>query len=558
MNYKLNRLVAAALAGSFMLGFGANAMADSTDDILNALIAKGVLTEEEGALLQKGRAGEKEAAEKKKLEGVATKIKDGAISWESGDGRNSMALTGRLHFDAHNSNVDFPKGEDYDKDTASAADQFEVRRARIGVKGKIAKDFKYEAVTNLVGGTPTIDVAYLDWAKYDKANIRFGKFKQPFNLEEQTSSNNIDFMERSYVNQLAPAKKLGVMVMGEGTPGFTYAASAFQFNDTEQDYENDKMSYAGRTTVNFAELMGQKDAIYHVGLSGFDSSYTVRPSTSSSNSGGKDTSGTVLAYRGANRGVANIFRAQIQGDQAGQTWQSASSDSTAGIDSKAWGLEGVFAKGPFKFQAEYVSADYKAKYESAAYDSKTNAAIPVTDTKMKMDTNAWYAEVMWMITGENYADSYKKGTFGAIKPKNEFDLDSGKGLGAWEVGFRVEGYSVDDGSFSGGSASDVKKGGTRYQGNLSCDGVNGKSSTAVGNSTQNGSSTATSGLSESGCESGAKSYTAGLKWILNPNVLFKLNYTYTKFDNKWDHFDVDGQKYLDSEKIVSLRGQWMF
>ena len=532
MNYKLSSLVAAAVAGSFMLGFGANAMADSTDDIVNALIAKGVLTEEEGALLMKGRAGEKEAAEKKKLEGVATKIKDGAISWESGDGRNSMALTGRLHFDAHNSDVDFPKGEDYDKDTASAADQFEVRRARIGVKGKIAKDFKYEAVTNLVGGTPTIDVAYLDWAKYDKANIRFGKFKQPFNLEEQTSSNNIDFMERSYVNQLAPAKKLGVMVMGEGTPGFTYAASAFQFNDSELDYKNEDMSYAGRTTINFAELMGQKDAIYHVGLAGFDNSYTVRPTTSSSTSGGTATSGTVFAYRSANRGLANIFRAQIQGETAGSSLQSASSDSTAGIDSKAWGLEGVFAKGPFKLQAEYVSADYKAKFESGA-----NANI-------KMDTNAWYAEAMWMLTGENYADSYKKGVFGAIKPKNEFDLESGKGLGAWEVGFRVEGYGVDDGSKAGTS-------GTRFQGNLSCDGANGKSSTAAGNSNQNGAT-------ESGCESGAKSYTAGLKWILNPNVLFKLNYTYTKFDNKWDHFDVDGTKFLDSEKVMSLRGQWMF
>ncbi|NOU26072.1 MAG: porin, partial [Methylotenera sp.] len=59
MNQKLSSLIAATLAGSLMMGFGANAMADSTDDIVNALVAKGVLTEEEGALLMKGRAGEK-------------------------------------------------------------------------------------------------------------------------------------------------------------------------------------------------------------------------------------------------------------------------------------------------------------------------------------------------------------------------------------------------------------------------------------------------------------------------------------------------------------------
>lgn len=55
MNFKLKNLVAATLAGSFLMGFGVNAMADTTTDIVNALVAKGVLTEEEGALLTKGR-----------------------------------------------------------------------------------------------------------------------------------------------------------------------------------------------------------------------------------------------------------------------------------------------------------------------------------------------------------------------------------------------------------------------------------------------------------------------------------------------------------------------
>ena len=58
MNFKLRSLVAATLAGSMLMGFGVNAMADSTTDIVNALVAKGVLTEEEGALLTKGRVDE--------------------------------------------------------------------------------------------------------------------------------------------------------------------------------------------------------------------------------------------------------------------------------------------------------------------------------------------------------------------------------------------------------------------------------------------------------------------------------------------------------------------
>src|SRR5450830_834964 len=58
MNFKLSNLVAATLAGSMLMGFGANAMADSTTDIVNALVSKGVLTEEEGALLTRGRTDE--------------------------------------------------------------------------------------------------------------------------------------------------------------------------------------------------------------------------------------------------------------------------------------------------------------------------------------------------------------------------------------------------------------------------------------------------------------------------------------------------------------------
>ncbi|CEN55551.1 OprO/OprP family phosphate-selective porin [Candidatus Methylopumilus turicensis] len=517
------RGVVAAVAGALMFGFGANAMADSTDDILNALIAKGVLTEEEGALLQKGREGEKLGASKK----PKTTEKDGAFTLESGNGNTTMAVTGRLHFDMHNSNLDFATTENTDKDTASAADQFEIRRARIGVKGKLAKDFKYEAVTNLVGGTPTIDVAFLDWAKYDQGNIRFGKFKQPFNLEELTSSNNITFMERSYVNQLAPAKKLGVMFSGEGRPGFTYAASGFQFNDTELSYKGEDLSYAGRTTLNFAEIMGDKTAIYHVGLSGFDTSYAVRPTTSSSASGGTTSSGSIMSFRGSNRGLSNIFRAQIEGDTT-VSGQSVASDNSSQVSAKALGLEGIVARGPFKLQGEYVRSDYKANYNDVA--------------KMSLDANAWYAEAAWMITGESYADSYKKGVFGAIKPKSMYDMDGGKGWGAWELAFRAEGYNVENGSLTGGASS------SRFQGNLSC--ASGSSETINTGSSKT--------AAQANCESGAKSYTAGLRWIANPNLLFKLNYTYTKFDYKWDHFDTEGTKFMDNEQVMSLRGQWMF
>ena len=96
MNFKLRSLVASTLASTFLMGFSGMALADSTDDIVNALMAKGVLTEEEGALLLKGRSGEKEASDKKKESAVSAKYKDG-LSFESGDGKFKAQINGRVH-----------------------------------------------------------------------------------------------------------------------------------------------------------------------------------------------------------------------------------------------------------------------------------------------------------------------------------------------------------------------------------------------------------------------------------------------------------------------------
>ena len=534
MNF--NKKLAVAVSGAVLLMAGQVALADSATDIVDALVSKGVLTEEEGKLITKGHTSKTSVT-------PVVKEKDGAFTLESANGRNSIQLTGRMHFDGRYSDVnDFggPRDGSIDKDSASAADQFELRRARLGVKGKFAKYFNYEVVGNLPG-TATIDTAFLDFAKYDQASVRFGRFKQPWGLEQLTSSNNIDFMERSYNDQINPGKKLGAMLFGEPKVGTTYAISAFQMNDVENDYKNEDMSYAGRGTLNFAELMGDKNAIYHVGIAGFDTSRSIRGTTSSSSSGGKDTSGTFLAFSSPGRGLSNTFRAQMAGEQQGQTWQSATSDETFQAKSRALGLEAIIANGPIKIQGEYGRSYHKASYRGVG-----------AETKMDMDVDTMYVEALWLVTGERYSDFYKKGVFGGIKPKNDFDADGGSGWGALEVGFRVEAYNLDNGKIENYSSSQV---GARYQGSLSCasgDGVFNNGAAEKG--------------AASGCTSGAQTYTAGLKWILNPNVQFKLNYMHTNFNNAWQHYDVNPASsvaasttpYINKENMLMFRTQYAF
>ena len=514
MNF--NKKLSVAVSGAVLLMAGQFAVADSATDIVDALVAKGVLTEEEGKLITKGHTS------KTKVTPVV-KEKDGAFILESANEANSISITGRMHLDYRASSVgpDDTGGRADDKDTSSLADQFELRRARLGVKGKLAKDFKYEVVANLPG-TATVDIAYADWAKYEPFQIRAGKFKQPFGLEELISSNNITMMERSYLDQTVPAKKIGIQVMGAPTKGMTYALSGFQYNDTALDvYGDGIMSGAGRVTFNFAEAMGDKESVLHLGVAGLNGQYSVRGSgtgnTTSSADGANSSRASISSFRSAGRGIANIFRGQVGLNPCVTTGQySCPSEYGAKVEQKAFGLEGIFARGPFKLMGEYSNGEYSAD----SYQNTTS-----------YDTKTFYLETGYFITGEKYADSYKGGVFGSFKPKNNFDLDNNQ-WGAVELAFRVEGYSVDDVVLSANNGTTLT---SRIQGNVSS--------------------------STTGGKSGANTYTAGVRWILNPNVVFKVNYAYTKMDYLFTPIDVVASSALNninSESLVMTRLQYMF
>jgi len=390
-----------------------------------------------------------------------------------------------------------------------------------------------------------LDEAYLDVNKYEKLGLKFGKFKVPYGLEQQTSSNNIDFVERSYVDQNAPAKKMGAMLHGE-VPGFTYQASVFQNNDDAQSQRDDNVSYAGRLTTNFAEFMGNKDLVLHAGIAGYDSEYELTPAASSNTGKTASTTpkATMFSFTSGGGGLANMMRAQIGGESLGTGTYNGASPSTVNVQNRAAALEGIVAYNNFKLQGEYSSAYYKG--ESSA---------PGKQDVIKADVDTWYAEALWIITGEKYADFYKKGAFGGLKPKNEFDLESGKGIGLWEVGFRVDAFDVGNTSIDQPSASSDR---TRFQGPLSR--INDSAVSCISKSAH--------GTDCNGVKAGATSYTAGIKWVWNPNIQFKGTYTHTKFDNAFAPMDVGDSavggrststlKMVDHENLLMVRGQYSF
>jgi phosphate-selective porin OprO/OprP len=458
-------------------------------------------------------------------------------------------VTGRVQFDVRNVNSGFNAIED--RDSASTADNFEIRRARIGVSGTINKDIAYEVVGNAVGSsTNFVDTAFANYGFNKAAQFRAGRFKQPFSLEELTSSNSIDFMERSYGNQMVPGKRLGMMLHGEPMKGLVYGLSAYQDGFNEATNSNNMGSKtAVRVAFNAADFAKLDDTVLHFGLANTQGKSQTVPVNSGNTQSAPDTvtRATIVAFRTEGRGLSNAYRLQIGGDTlrpaSGGLGYNQSANNAVDINQNMNGMELALAKGPWKVQMENFDSKYAASGTQETLSSGATATATV-DARVK----AQYIEIMYNITGESWSKAYKGGAFSSISPTSVFMKDYGgvvgNGIGAWQVGFRTSKYD---------SSVPMPVSGT---GSSSCLGTNGTKceSATVGNSA--------SGNRVQNSET-AKTDTYALNWIMNSNARVMLNYSETTFGHNVMMLDTSSTANttggaINKERVISLRTQVNF
>jgi YVTN family beta-propeller protein len=136
---------------------------------------------------------------------------------------------------------------------------------------------------------------------------------------------------------------------------------------------------------------------------------------------------------------------------------------------------------------------------------------------------------LWVLCNGGWMRSYFAELIG-INTSN-FDLETGKGKGAWELGVRFDEYDVSDvAAYSGyTSGSNIAvAGSSRIQGSKGTD---------------NGG--------------GAKTYTVGLKWQLTPNMRVLANYAHTKFSNSFTAVDTSLTN-ITKEDLLMVRSQFSF
>jgi len=138
-------------------------------------------------------------------------------------------------------------------------DRFLLRRARLNFTATLANDFtaKIEAdfgansISTGAGSRGQLTDGYIQWTKYDFANVRIGQFKTPFGYEQLTPDIRTLTVERTLPNdRLTVSRQIGAGVSGDIVEKkLSYSVGAFNGNgvNTGQN-DNDNFMWAGRVS----------------------------------------------------------------------------------------------------------------------------------------------------------------------------------------------------------------------------------------------------------------------------------------------------------------------
>lgn len=305
------------------------------------------------------------------------------------DSMFEMTLGGRLHTD-----LSFPlERSPFDGRFGDLESGLEARRARLFVQGRMHDRIDFKVEVDFAGGEVSAKDLYFG-VRGLPVGTRFGHFKEPFSLEELTSSRYTTFMERSLINALAPSRNTGVRVDGGfGEERGTWAVGVFRDSDGFAADPGDNYGLSGRVT--WAPILeGEGARLLHLGVSAshrwIDGAYRlgVRP-------------GDHLAMR--------LLRVSVEAESADLVQ-----------------LEGAANFGPLGLQAEWATAAV--------------GSVDGTDPRF----HGFYIQAGYFLTGEHRP--YDGGDFGRLVPR----ADLGEGSGAWEIAVRYARLDTTDASPTGG------------------------------------------------------------------------------------------------------------
>ncbi|MCL4501005.1 MAG: porin [Deltaproteobacteria bacterium] len=477
------------------------AWAVSADELLDLMVSEKAITPEKAEKIkQKARKidrvkkTEEEAKRARELEQVKQEAKAEAtkeakaaakaavpkpawkVYWknglqvESADKKHHVKVGGRIQYDI--SSISSPTRRFVDQVSADEGTRLtgsgtEFRRARLYIEGTVYQDLFFKAQYDFAGGATAFKDVYLGVKGIPYiGHIRVGQMKEPWSLEEQTSSNFITFMERALPNVFSPERKTGGMVYNTAFNKRLYwgAGLFYNTNDVGDAYQNWQNWDATARLAGTPMYEDKGRRLVHLGLSyshqfrndnpnAFTLRYRQRPEAHITDARTVDTGGIAIAR--------TIFTPAgiLPSNQRPLI-------AVDGVD--LINPEFAMVWGPVSIQGEYTLSVASAS-RRLAFPTR-NPFLTGSDPTFQ----GAYAYISYFLTGEHRTYKQSGACFDRIKPKHNFSLRGG-GWGAWEAAFRWSYLNLNSKGIFGGIEND---------------------------------------------------YTVGLNWYLTPNARWMFNYVY--------------------------------
>jgi phosphate-selective porin OprO/OprP len=315
---------------------------------------------------------------------------------QSPDGDFRLRLRGLIHSDLR-----LFAGKNGDTGTST----FFMRRVRPIFEGTLYRNIDFRLMPDFGEGRTTLQDAYIDLRFRPEASLRFGKARVPLSLERLQSSADIQFVERSIANNLAPIRDVGVQVFGDVANGTVNYVLGI-YNGVPDGTSGD------------ADTNDDKDVVARVFAQPF-----------------LNRAGSPL--QGLGVGVAVTHGRQTE-PLSGVTFRTGARSpffrydpaTAADGDHTRFAPQFFFYSGPFGLLGEYISSEQRVRQ---------------AQTVETLTHNAFTLQASYLLSGE--AASYRSPV-----PRRPYDPATG-GAGAFEIAARYARFRADGDTFRLGLAN---------------------------------------------------------------------------------------------------------
>lgn len=330
------------------------------------------------------------------------------LDFETPDGAFSIGPTGNIQYDAgtyFGQSGGDPVGPDAVRGT--------LRRARVGVSGRLFRDFDYAFVWNFSGfqrDGGSLDTLSLSYSGLGPLTFVAGAFKPRFTLEDTQGSNDLLFLERAAVVTAASSLAAGTARVGGGVEASLrrlFAAAYLTGGDAAA--EGDGRQRGAVVRLAGAPVYEGSRRVLHLGVS---ASWVQRPPLSPAGNEVVRLSERPELRTGSARlldtGRLLAGDARSAGIELGASWN------------RSWA------------QAEYhrVEVDRSGEAPSATFEG-------------------WYAQAAYVVAGRSRRWRRSRAAWGRPEPSRPFDPARGR-WGALEVGLRYSSLDLDAAGARGG------------------------------------------------------------------------------------------------------------